>query len=153
MRSSVLTRCRKRHDARTRHDRTELRNKAWAAQLDGLVTAYLTWQANNSPPVPVEDEGDPFDIMTVNFFGMFVRCSASWEHVLMFSRHQEPYVSTSHARHQCQRCHGVGGLHWHSPELTDSRTLVAGPRGIQAVPQSVSAAEHTSSCSGIMSPS
>lgn len=67
--AGVLNHSSKRHDARTRHDRTEQRNKAWAAQLDALVAAYLTWQANAASSEPEQCEGTPFDITVVDFFG------------------------------------------------------------------------------------
>lgn len=67
----LISRRSKRHDARTRHDRTERRNNDWALQLEDLVTAYLTWQANLTPPTEQEAEGMPFEITVVDFFGVF----------------------------------------------------------------------------------
>ncbi|RPD52686.1 hypothetical protein L226DRAFT_576759 [Lentinus tigrinus ALCF2SS1-7] len=58
----------KRHDARTRHDRTERRTEDWELQMEELVTAYLTWQVNLSPEDGEEPTGDAFSITVVNFF-------------------------------------------------------------------------------------
>ncbi|TFK79062.1 hypothetical protein K466DRAFT_606431 [Polyporus arcularius HHB13444] len=60
----------KRYDPRTRHDRTEIRNREWDLQLEELVTAYMTWQANLPSRQSVEPsnaEGLPFNMLTVNF--------------------------------------------------------------------------------------
>ncbi|TFK80109.1 hypothetical protein K466DRAFT_605604 [Polyporus arcularius HHB13444] len=61
----------KRYDARTQHDRTDKRNKAWAAQLNELVAAYMTWQANLEPgedSAAHDADAPAIEITAVDFF-------------------------------------------------------------------------------------
>ncbi|EKM49342.1 uncharacterized protein PHACADRAFT_188921 [Phanerochaete carnosa HHB-10118-sp] len=66
--------CRRRHDPRTRHDRTHLRNTAWMEQMDLLVDAYLTWRDRGNP-IKLAGASDDcnIEVRVVNFFDTFTR--------------------------------------------------------------------------------
>ncbi|KAF7981823.1 hypothetical protein HWV62_31947 [Athelia sp. TMB] len=51
------TRRRRRPDFRTRHNRTELRNRSFATQLPALTQAYMDWsfRTSNNQPSPIEE--------------------------------------------------------------------------------------------------
>lgn len=67
---------RRRHvDTRLHYDRTECHNLQWQWQREDLIGAYLQWQAGlnvvETETSPENDPHPPFDMVLIDFFGMW----------------------------------------------------------------------------------
>ena len=62
----------RRFDGRTRHDRTERRERAFDKQMNSIAESYMDWSLKTSYGRPVQPEPGPSDgSITINIIGLY----------------------------------------------------------------------------------